>query len=252
MPALPRKTQSIFGAALVAGGNVAQFGSLLAGAPAYSLDLAAIQTAAWLQGLAGCLIGNRSPAKEDLNGVLLVVTQQIAYLLQNGLAEYDPGTTYFQKQWSRGSDGNPYVSLSDNNVGNDPTTDSNNWGNLFGVARGPGLCLGWAEFDGINATAGNSIIHASFNVDHIVKNLDGSYTVVFIDPLPSTHYAIGGSCGSEDGQPYGAGDDGVVVGNVAGQGNAIRSATQCRIFTINPTNKALVASGDVSVFFFGR
>jgi hypothetical protein len=41
-----------------------------------------------------------------------------------------------------------------------------------------------------------------------------------------------------------------VVGNVSGQGNAVRSASACRVFTIDTTNKTLVESGCVSVVFF--
>lgn len=252
MSLIPRKTALIFGSLLTPTGNVAKWGSLAAGAAGYSNDPALIQTPAWLQGLNAELIGNRSPVKEDFNGLFLVLSQQIAYLLQAGIAEWDATTDYWIDQIARGSDGNLYASKTDNNTGHDPISDSNNWGNLFDLIRGAGLAVAWVEFDGINAPGGNSVIHNSFNVSSVTKNADGNYEVVFATPLPSAHYVFSGSCGSEDGQPYGAGDDGVVVGNIAGQGNAIRSAARCRVFTINPTNKALVASGDVSVMFFCR
>ena len=101
-----------------------------------------------------------------------------------------------------------------------------------------------------NATAGDARIISSFNVSTVTKNAAGSYTINFADALPSANYVVAGTCGSEDGQPYGSGDDGVVVGNVTGQGNAVRSASACRVFTINTTSKALVESGCVSVVFF--
>lgn len=252
-PLIPRKTAQLFGASLTPSGNVAVFGSLLAGSPAFSNDLAAIQAlAAWGNGMNGAVVGNNSPALEDLNGLFLTFAQQIAYILQAGVPEYDAGTTYFLNGQCR-IGLVTFVSRSNNNLGNDPLTDSNNWQPLANLAKGPTLAAAWVEFDGINVDgSGNSILHSQFNVDHVVKNANGSYTIVFASALPSSHYAITGSCGSEDGQPYGVGDDGLVVGNVTGQGNAIRSAAQCRVFTINPTNKALVASGDVSVLFFGR
>ena len=157
--------------------------------------------------------------------------------------------TYWPGQFCR-INSTLYVGQTNNNLGNNPATDTNNWLPYSSTARGPAVAAAWVEFDGINAVAGNSVIHSSFNVSSVTKNASGNYTVNFANALPSAHYTFSGSCGSEDGQAYGAGDDGLVVGNVAGQGNAVRSATQCRVFTINPTNKSLVASGNVSVIFF--
>lgn len=251
MPSLiARVTQKIFGGSLTASGNVAQYGSLAAGSPAYSSDPAVIQTAAWLNGLTAALVGNRSPSWQDLNGVLLVVTQQIAYMLQAGVPEWDTGTTYGVNCIVRVG-GAMYFSLTDPNVGNNPASDTTNWITLTAQMKGPTICRAWAVFDGINATSGNSRIISSFNVDHIVKNATGEYTVVFGAALPSANYTLGGSCGSENAQAFGAGDDGIVVGNMTGYGNAVRSTTQCRLFTINPSTLALVGSGCVSVFFFG-
>ena len=250
MPAIPRKTQKIYGSSLTPAGNVAVWGSTQAGAPSYSSDPAVLQAAAILSGLNASEIGNRSPVLEELNGLFLTITQQLAYLLQAGLPEWDANTTYFTDDETRVGHVT-YVSKTDNNANNNPTTDTNNWTPLTSIQRGASVAAAWVEFDGINTTGGNAVIHSSFNVDHVVKNADGSYTIYFITPMNSAHYVMTGSCGSEDGQPYGSGDDGVVVGNVTGQGNAVRNATQCRVFTINSTSKALVASGDVSVIFFG-
>ena len=252
MPALPRKTQLVFGSGLSPTGNVAKYGSLAAGAPAYASTIQAleeIQTARWLQGFNGAVVGNRSPAQEDLNGALLVVTQQLAYLLQSGVPEWDAGTTYFTDNIVRVGV-ILYASLTDNNIAHDPTSDTNNWVPFLAKTKGSSICVAWAVFDGINSTGGNSRLIDSFNVDHIVMNALGSYTLHFGSALPTQNYTLTGSCGSEDGQPYGAGDDGVVVGNVASQGNAVRSTTACRFFTINPSTKVLTASGCTSVQFF--
>jgi len=131
MPAIPRYAQKIFGGSLVPAGNVAVYGSLAAGAAAYTptiTDLSAIQSAEWLLGLNGALIGNRSPALEDLNGVLLVLSQQTAYILQGGIPEWDAETNYFAGGIAR-IPGTALVvtSLTDDNLGNDPATDTNNW-----------------------------------------------------------------------------------------------------------------------------
>jgi hypothetical protein len=131
MPSIPRKTQKIFGGSLTPANNVAVYGSLAAGAPAYPstiTDLTTIQSAAWLQGLTPALIGNRSPALEDLNGVFLVLSQQIAYLLQSGIPEWIATETYWIGQIVRfPGTALCFTSTVNNNLGNDPSTDSNNW-----------------------------------------------------------------------------------------------------------------------------
>ena len=252
MSAIPRKTQLIFGGGLVPASNVANFGSLAAGTPTYSNDPAQIQTAAWLNGAVAALIGNRSLAWEDLNGILLVLSQQVAYLLQSGPPEWDVGTTYWTGNICRGVGTNVlYCSVTNGNI-NHAVTDTNNWIPYGNAIQGPGIAKAFAIFDGINTVGSNARLIDSFNVSSVLKNAAGSYTVNFANPLNSGNYVMTGSCGSEDGQPYGGGDDGVVVGNLAGQGNAIRSASACRLFTINPTSKALVQSGCVSVAFFGN
>lgn len=128
MPALPRKTQQIFAGSAVPSGNLAVYASLAQGAPAYSDDPAVIQSAQWLQGLTAALVGNHSIAQEDLNGILFVLTQQLAYLFQGGLPEYDANTTYWKNQLARLT-GAQFLaaSLTDNNTGHDPASDSNNW-----------------------------------------------------------------------------------------------------------------------------
>lgn len=131
MPAIPRHTQKIFGQSLTPSGNVAVYGSLAAGAPAYPAttdDLTTIQSSAWLLGLNSALIGNRSPALEDLNGLFVVLSQQIAYLLQNGIAEWDATTTYYVGNLAR-IPGTAVVctSLTNNNVGNNPASNTNDW-----------------------------------------------------------------------------------------------------------------------------
>lgn len=129
MAEIPRKAQKVFGSALVAEGNVEQFGSLAAGAPVFSKDPAVIQAlTAYLNGWSAGIVGNRSPVLEEMNGLFLLLTQQIAYLLQSGVPEWDPDTEYFIGNIARipGTDV-LCASLSNSNIGNDPATDTNNW-----------------------------------------------------------------------------------------------------------------------------
>lgn len=251
MPAISRSFQDIFGRGLVPSGNLAVWGSLQTGSPAYSGDPKVIQSLSnYLNGLNGALIGNRSPALEDLNGLFYVFAYQLAYLLQSGVPEWNADTTYWTGQICRGiGTAVQYQSIIDNNIDN-AVTDTNSWVPLTSRFRGPTVAAAWVEFDGINAPGGNCVIHSSYNVSSVAKNAGGNYTINFTVPMPTAHYVFSGSCGSEDGQAYGAGDDGRIVGNVAGQGNAVHSATQCRIFTVNGFPLSLVSPGNVSVLFF--
>lgn len=254
MPAIDRKTQKIFGSSLTPTNNVAVWGSLAASAPAYSSDPALIQSSRWLTGFNDALIGNRSPALEDLNGLMLVITQQLAYLLQSGVPQWDEDTTYFTNQFVR-SGADLYLSLSDDNIGH-AVTDTNNWIPYTTAMKGPAVCAAWVVFDGINESSpgsGNARILESYNVATVTRNTGGlgRYTVNFASALPSANYVMSGSCGTENGQLYGGGDSGVVVGNVSGV-TGVRSASSCRVFTIDSSTLAGVQSGCVSVLFFGR
>lgn len=124
MAAIPRKLQKVFGSSLAANLNIAQFGSLKAGSPAYSLDLDTIQgLAAWGNAWAGAVItagGNPNvPPLQDMNAVFLVLTTQLAYLFQNGVPEYLATENYFTGQVVRSAGTQLlYTSLVDNNLGN--------------------------------------------------------------------------------------------------------------------------------------
>jgi hypothetical protein len=251
MPAITRKAQQIFGASLTPSGNIAKWGSLAAGSPAYSDDPDDIQTAAWLSGLNNALIGNRSPALEDLNGLFFVLSRQIAYMLQSGIPEWNTATTYFTGQIVRGiGTAVLYQSMTDSNAGNNPASDTNNWQPMANLMVGAPICKAWAVFDGINVVGANARLISGFNVSNVVKDAAGVYTVIFGSYMPSANYTLSGTCGAENGQAYGPGDDGIVVGSYTGY-TAVRNVVGCQLFTINPTSKALVSSGCVSVLFFG-
>lgn len=125
MAKIDRKVAKIFGSG--AGfQQIAQFGSLAASAPAYSTDPATIQNLAnWLSGWFGAVIGNNSPAIEDMNAFCYVAAYQIAYLMQAGIPEWETGTTYYKGSLVQ-SGGQVFVSKTDDNQGN-ALTDDTNW-----------------------------------------------------------------------------------------------------------------------------
>lgn len=108
-------------------GDFGQFGSLAAGAAAYTKDPAAIQSlAAWLTGWAAETIASNRPALEDFNAVDFLFGRALCYLMQAGIPEWEAGTTYYQNSFVQVS-GIVYKSLTDDNTGNDPTSSPTNW-----------------------------------------------------------------------------------------------------------------------------
>lgn len=119
MAKITRETFKRF-AASAGGSDVGVFGSLAASAPTYSQVIATIQSlAAWDIGWAAETVATNVPALEDLNGVQFVFAYMIAYMLQQGIPEWDAGTTYYINSVVS-SGGIAYTSITDNNLNNAP------------------------------------------------------------------------------------------------------------------------------------
>lgn len=126
MARLARKTQKIFGdtAAVNQRGVI---GSFAAGSPAYSTDPDTIQSLSnYLQGWYGVVVGQNSPAIQDMNALDFLITRQLAYLFESGVAEWDTATTYYIGSLAADSTGQIFVSLADNNAAN-ALTDTTKW-----------------------------------------------------------------------------------------------------------------------------
>lgn len=138
MGKLTRFTQLIFGSS--AGSNqIAQFGSLAAGSPTlYSPTTANLPSliqalANFVDGWFSAVIGANSPAIEDMNSLFYLLTYQLAYLMQEGVPEWDSGTSYYTGSLCM-SAGILYVSLIDNNL-NNALGDVSAWRLLNGNVR---------------------------------------------------------------------------------------------------------------------
>lgn len=118
MSKITRKTMKIFGSS--AGANqIAKFGSLNAGSPAFTTDPDTIQSLSnYLVGWYNAVVGGNSPAIEDMNALFYLYAYQLAYLFQEGIPEWDSATTYYIGSIAQDGSGNIYVSLQDNNTGN--------------------------------------------------------------------------------------------------------------------------------------
>jgi hypothetical protein len=118
MPKITKKFQRIFCGDVPANNVVAQFGSLKAASPTYSSDPAIIQNlAAWGSGWSGAVINNSAPALQDMNSLFYVLTRQIAYLMQTGVAEYDASTIYYIGSLAYDGVGRIYKCLVDDTTG---------------------------------------------------------------------------------------------------------------------------------------
>lgn len=77
--------------------DVMQFGSLAAFNPVPTKDVKTLQALpAFTQGWRDAVRAGSSPTMEDFNALFLLATQQIAYILQEGVAEWDEDTVYYK------------------------------------------------------------------------------------------------------------------------------------------------------------
>src|SRR6185312_11617670 len=127
MSKLTRYTQQLFGST-ASTNQIAEFGSLAAGSPArYSgstITPAIVQTLGnFLSGWFTAVEGLYSPAIEDMNALFYLAFYQLCYLMQEGIPEWDSGTTYYTGSMVQSS-GVIYISLVDSNLNHAVTSGS--------------------------------------------------------------------------------------------------------------------------------
>lgn len=125
---LPRVLQNIFGENAMQGNKIAQFGSVIAGAPLYTGDIEEIQALQyWQNGWVGATFSDkRYPTSEETTGINKVVTQQLKYLFQKGIPEWHIDEVYYKNSYCQ-VNGAVFLSLTDDNIGHNPVGDSVNW-----------------------------------------------------------------------------------------------------------------------------
>lgn len=122
MPKIERKTQKIFG------GNadsdqLAVFGTMITGTPVYNDDIETLQSEAYTEGWQAAVAANEAPFMEEMNGVQYGFSKQLAYLFQQGIAEWDSGTTYYLNSFCQVG-GVIYKSMQDENINHSPADDT--------------------------------------------------------------------------------------------------------------------------------
>lgn len=126
MAKITRKTQKVLGGSSSQNGV---FGSAQSGTFELSNDPDDIQDSpAWEQGWnSATFSGQKLPALEEVQGVDYVSTRQLAYILQEGIPEYDSGTEYHENSIVKEAGTvKLYKSLVDDNQGN-PLSDNLSW-----------------------------------------------------------------------------------------------------------------------------
>lgn len=138
MAKLPRVAQKIFAGA-AATDQTAVFGTMKTGSAEYTQDIKELMSnPAFLQGWKSAVEESFAPFMEESNSVQKIVTQQLAYILENGIPEWDSETTYYKGSIAKSfSDGvlRIYISIIDDNIGNE-VTDNLSWENVFDSSIG--------------------------------------------------------------------------------------------------------------------
>lgn len=243
MAKITRAFQKIFADGITATGNIAEFGSLAEGSPQYSKDPVQIQSrAAWLSGWAAATIGNQSPAFQDFNGYQYLISRQIAYLLQAGIAEWDTTTVYYIGSFCQVA-GVVYKSKIDNNQGN-AVGENASWGVWISAAGLSGsyadltnkptdlISRAWVNFDG---SLTSPSIRASKNVSSVTKLGTGNFRVDFTAPMATTSYAPFGNAISAS-----SGGDSVINFQTLATGSV-------SFWVKDPTNNTLINSSGVFI-----
>lgn len=138
--------------------NFGKFGSLNDGGAATTKDPTVMQSLSeFLDGWQTATIGALIPAYQDMNTVCFLAFYQICYLLQMGVAEYDSSTSYYINSICQ-DNGQFYISLTDNNIGNDPVSSPSNWQSGIPGAEITGVIK---EYAGIIAPTGYLIADGS-------------------------------------------------------------------------------------------
>lgn len=132
MARINRATQKIFGSNANSTA-ITEFGTAKNAEPEYITngDVEAIQAnPSFLTGWANSLEQDLAPFMQDSNGLWYMITSQVAYLLKNGIAEYDAGTSYDLGDLAKVVQQNGtvviYKSLQDDNLGH-AITESSYW-----------------------------------------------------------------------------------------------------------------------------
>jgi len=247
MAKITRATQKQFGLN-GASGDFGQFGSLAAGAPNYTKNPAIIQSlAAFLTGWSAETIASNRPALEDFNGLDYLAFYQICYLFQAGIAEWDSDTTYYTNSFCQVS-GVIYKSLQDDNLNQNPTTQTAYWqnnnvavlkacypvGSIYSnktVSTNPATLLGfgtWTAIEGV-VVVGYKSGDANFGTPGASVGVVEVTLSAAQSGVPAHTHGMGGGFGRYDGDSGGGLSNKVAVTNTTANSTAAASSPHTNI-----------------------
>ena len=203
MAKLTRETAKIFGETASTTNTpveIGQFGSAKAGTYNATGDIATIQSlSAWSNGWIDAVTPtDQFPPLPEMTAVHKVLSYQNAYVLQQGMPEWDSATTYYANGFcSQG--GLIYRSIEDNNLNNSPADSPTKW-EIYGAITD------YANQSLTNLTTlGNARLqYAPFSINSgtvsngknaTLKLPGGSQTTVevgFVQPILSANGTLGG------------------------------------------------------------
>lgn len=124
--ALDRKYQKVF-AKNAQSTDLGVVGSKMAGNPQYSTDIETLQSLTnWETGLRAQASNSNAPYLQDQNSIFYVITSQLAYLFQAGIAEWESQTEYFADISYVSYGGKIYVAKQ-NSTNKQPDTELSYW-----------------------------------------------------------------------------------------------------------------------------
>lgn len=159
--ALARKTFLLFGNA-GSTNDFGQFGSGVTGTPVNTKDIATIQAlTAWVNGLQDSVYGgDKLPFLQEMNSLFYVISYMVAYILEKGIPEWDPGTTYDAGSFVlSGQQGVIYYSKTNFNTNNPLPTypnDNANW--AMGISQPAEKIVGQVADNQIAGMAASKLI----------------------------------------------------------------------------------------------
>lgn len=110
--ALDRKHQKVF-AKNAQSTDLGVVGSKMAGSEQYSTDIETLQSLSnWETGLRAQVSNSNAPYLQDQNSILYVITSQLAYLFQSGIAEWNSQTEYVANRSVVLKNGKIYIAIA--------------------------------------------------------------------------------------------------------------------------------------------
>lgn len=241
MPRLPTASQKIFAGALAASGNIAQPGSTALGSPVYSIDPVTIQAlAAYLNGFSAQIVnGTASPVLQEFNALLRLITQQIAYIFENGIGIWTATTTYYNGSFVQDGTGGIYKSKIEDNL-NNLLSDTNSWEPLkTSILKSPTTAKAWVMFNGQTIA-----LFDNYNAATVARLGTGNYQITFDTQLDYDNYVWLASCSQDD----------TVLETVQATRfpGDFRDKTAIQIRTVNSKTGTLVDVGEISLMVFAQ